>query len=252
MKPLHVKSAPVFIPFIFSLCLYCSIVFAVFFYLNHNDTIVKRYTSKKDNFLQVSIVQKPRIQTPPKVEQKIEKTPIKNEKPKEEMKTTKKQNIGIKSLFGKTTKDINITKLPSKNKTVAAKISRLKPAEKVKSTKASKLANSLNFKTSQPTKKFASSGEYDEFRGKVQEILTNHWNTMEDLGIIANAHVKVQIDKNGNFSYNIVNLSYNNVFNQKLVEFLEQMKKVEFPKNTYGISFNEPIKFSSKWSDENE
>ncbi len=254
MGSLHARSSSVFPFFVLSLILYLLVIVSIFLYIKSDDELIKRYSSKKDNLLQIAIVEKTKT---PKVIKQVKKKPKQEAvKKKKEVKprTAKKEDVGIKSLFGMTTKDINKTKISKSSKKNTAKRSRLKSHKSrkyKKSNKATKLVNSLQFETSPDLPRSASVGEYDEFRGKVQEILTEYWNEIEDMGIIADANVKIKIDKNGNFSYNIVNLSYNREFNNKFKDFLESMKEVKFPENFYNIDI-EPIKFSSKWSNADE
>lgn len=245
----------VLFPLIVSITLYIGIILSLTLYLKSNDQIIKRYTSKKDDFLEIAIIDKNRAKNivkpaKKKSEKKVEKkSPPKKEKKKSPPKTAKKKSVGVKSLFGKIkTKDIKTSKTSKKP---PAKQSRLKSAEsktsEKKSNKASKLASSLSLEESPILSKSASSGEYDKFRGEVQEILDSHWNQTEDTVEPASAEVKIDIDKNGNFSYTIVNLSYNNAFNEKLREFLEKMKDVKFPLNSDNVPPMN-IKFSSQWS----
>ena len=55
-------------------------------------------------------------------------------------------------------------------------------------------------------------GIYDEFRGKVSDILDNNWQNTINTVSGNEAEVIVGIDKLGNFSYKIETLSYNDDF----------------------------------------
>ncbi len=219
----------VFLPLGISVFLYLCIVFGVFYYVNYSKDSVKRYSSKKDNFLEVSMISKPKEQK--SVIQKIKKQK-KQEIEKTEAKTSVKQNDKIKDLFGKVkTKDLNRTKkipINNKDKTVQSRLKPKKSSDK-SSKKASKLINSLSFEDSPSMA--SSSGEYDEFYGKVQETLDGFWQQTIETQSGAEAKVKINIDAYGHFSYNIVEFSYNDTFNKKLRDFLEQMRSVTFPKN---------------------
>ncbi len=233
----------VVIPFLLSLSLYCGIVYGIFYYLNYNEELIKKYSSKKDNFLEVAIVQnnekiiKPKQvqkKDEKKIEKKIDKKQQKENK-QEVKKTSKKTHLGIKNLFGKIkTKDINLSKTIPSSKSSTAIASRKKP-KKTKSKKAKNLASSLNLSSSPSLPASSSVGEYDKFRGEVTEMLEGFWHQTPGTQIGAEANVKVLIDKDGHFSYDIVNFSYNSDFNAKLRDFLEDMQSVKFPKNVDNI-----------------
>ncbi len=229
----------VLLPLCISIFLYCSIIFSIIFVISSHEQIVKRYTSKKDDFMEVSIVMKKKTAT----KSTMPKKPSESKPKTQELKKAKK--VAFKSLFGKIKpEDLNISNEPKK---------RTKPKKSPldlfnePSKKASELAKSLKLAISSSSKS-SSKGEYDKFRGKVQEILDEHWNSLEDTGEVASALVKINIDMYGTFSYTIVNLSYNSTFNERLKEFLENMKDVQFPENTDNVGFL-PFKFSSQWSE---
>lgn len=237
--------------FLISILIYFSIVFGIFMYVNSNELHVKKYTSKKDDFLEVSIVQKNHKTTQIKEQKKpineIKKQELiqKEQKQVEEVKVNenteikeKKSQPNVQNLFEK------ITLKPTKTiKKENKKIEKKNLPQKT--NKASKIAQNLNFENSVSLNSSNSSGEFDEFKGKIQEILQSHWASTIDTIDGSSANVKIIIDKNGNFSYDIVNLSYNNTFNEKLLAFLQQMQKVQFPKNDKNVPFLN-ITFSDK------
>ncbi|PID48051.1 MAG: hypothetical protein CR967_01960 [Proteobacteria bacterium] len=255
MQALHMKGSAVFFPFLLSVFLYVLIVFSIFLYLQSDQRIIKKYSSKKDNFLEVAIVKKQEIKQKPQIKKPNQQPQVKPKKPqpqfkipeipKQEPMQKKLPKIEVKDLFGKI--KIKENKKPKVVKSTKTQKSRLKPKKK-KDNKATKIAKSLQIQSTQNLSKTSSAGEYDEFRGKIQETLLRYWNEMEDTGVEADAFVKINIDKNGNFSYTIVNLSYNGFFNERLKDFLEQMREVKFPENTQNIDL-ETIKFSNKWSE---
>ncbi len=219
------------LPLFISLLLYSLIIFGVFYYLGYSQDNIKKYSSKKDSFLEVHVVSKPEAKEVKKVEVKKEEKK-KEEVKKEEVKTALKQSSSVKDLFGKIkTKDVNLSKPIPTNKNKQAKQSRKKSSKKNKpvAKNASKLVKSLTL-DSAPSKA-SSVGEYNEFYGRVQETLDGLWQQTNPTESGANAEVEINIDKNGNFSYSVVTFSYNNDFNKKLRDFLEQMRGVKFPKN---------------------
>lgn len=254
------RKSPVIIPLFIAIGLYLSAIIGVFYYVGFYDELVKRYTSKKDNFLEVTMVKREKKEEKPKKEkakQALKKDEMKKLEPvkKEEVKTAIKERVVVKDLFGKIkTKDINLTKPIPVSKKDPTKQSRLKSSKKNKQKakidkktkiKASKLASSLSFDSSPTFTKSSSSGVYDKFRGEVQEILDGFWNETIETESGAEAKVKINIDKSGHFSYDIVNFSYNNEFNVKLRNFLEQMKSVTFPKNSDRVP-DMTIKFTDR------
>lgn len=240
----HKENIHLFFPFLLSLLLYGAIVFGVFFYIHKAQEMYERYSSKKDNFLEVAIVERkkePKPSAPEAKEQPKKIEPIvKKPEPKTEIEKKsedvpsrdKRESIALKELFGKIeTKKAKAKPIPTSSKS-PAKASRLKKQKKksVATKKASSITKSLKFKST--TLSSASSvGKYDPFLGEVQEVLDGYWNQTIDTISGASAKVKVTIDAQGNFSYTIVNLSYNDEFNIKLRRFLELMKDVQFPRN---------------------
>ena len=86
-------------------------------------------------------------------------------------------------------------------------------------------------------------GVYDEFRGKIADILDANWQETIDTVSGNVAQVIVGVDKLGNFSYKIETLSYNDAFNAKLRDFLEEMRDIEFPPFKGGEIFNMKVTF---------
>ncbi len=233
----------IFTPLFLSICLYSFVLTSVFYYLKTDYKKAVRYSSKKDNFLDITMVSREKKEV--LMTKEIKKKEVKQEQKKEEVKTALKPSENLKDLFGKI-KDINTSKPIPTNKNKQAKQSRLKPSKKNKPKQvksASKLTDSISFEDS--PKMSSSVGVYDKFRGEVQEILDGFWNETIQTESGAEAEVKINIDQYGNFSYYIVKFSYNNDFNKKLRDFLEQMRGVKFPKNTDNTS-DIVIKFADR------
>ena len=72
------------------------------------------------------------------------------------------------------------------------------------------------------------TGEYNKFFGDISEIIQRKW-VVYKADTNNNAKVQVFIDKFGKLSYNIISLSYDKEFNNKVRDFLERLKEVEFP-----------------------
>lgn len=247
MKTIQEGNIHLFFPFLLSFTLYTCILSGVLYYTYKHQEIIKKYTSKKDNFLEIALIERKekaqpaapqKTQEPKKVEKKIEKKVQEKVEPKitkveDTPSRSQKENVALKELFGKieTKKKLKQKPIPTSSKS-PSRASRLKTkkTKSVQTKKASSIAKSLNFKSS--THASASSvGEYDKFLGEVQEVLDGYWNQTIDTISGASAKVEIDIDNGGNFSYTIVSLSYNDSFNIKLRQFLELMKDVQFPKN---------------------
>lgn len=237
-----------------SLSLYMGIIFGIFFYLGHSQEFIQRFTSKKDDFLDVTLVQRKVTPTPVKKKKRIIKKkaePKRVVKPTPKTKSTpkaaKKQSADLKNLF----KSIDTSKLADPAPISAPKPkaqSRLKPSKKpaaevVPKDDAKNLTASLELETKPVTMVSQSKGTYDPYRGKISEILDGHWQETIDTVSGAEAKVSVTVDYQGSFSYTIVSMSYNDAFNAKLRDFLEAMREEDFPPYMEGESLSMTIKF---------
>lgn len=240
-------SPKVIIPLLTSILLYFCILCGILYYVGAYDTLVKRYTSHKDDFLEVALIKRteqknvknPTVakKAPEQLEAKKTPPPPKQEKKQEvKQKTAIKESPKVKDLFGKIKVKAKPKPIPVAKKSPAKK-SRLKSSKKTqkKQNKASKLVSSLSLDSTPVAGSASSRGEYDEFRGKVQEMLDGYWEQTRDTVGNNEARVRITIGNGGRFSYNIVSLSYNDAFNTKLREFLEAMKDVKFPNNTKNV-----------------
>ncbi len=208
------------------------------------------YTVKKNNLLDITLVESKPKKITKHIKKIVKKKSIKKPKkiatkPKPKKVSPKVQKkVSLQGLFKKIdTKKINEPKietaLQSRKKEVKSKNSIEKP---VKKEIAKKLIESLNFKTVQNIKS-SKKGIYDKFRGRVQQILYENWQNTIDTVSGNSATVEIFIDKMGTFSYKIVKLSYNDEFNSKLVDFLEEMKDKEFPPFNEGEIFQLQVEF---------
>lgn len=236
--------------FIFASVFYLIIITLLALYLQ--DKVKKNidFTLKKDNILDITLVEKKpkKIAKPVKKivkKQKIKKPKPIAKKPKPQKIAPKVQKkVSLKGLFKKIdTKKIVEQKIDiaqqSRKKEVKSKESIKKPVEK---EVAKKLIENLSFQKVQNIKS-SKKGIYDKFRGKVQQILYENWQNTIDTVSGNSATVEIYIDKMGTFSYKIVKLSYNDEFNSKLIDFLEEMKNKEFPPFTEGEIFQLQVEF---------
>ena len=206
----------------------------------------------------------PSLPTPPKEEPKPEPKPeipkpseeskedVKPE-PKPEPKPTPKPvekpkptEPNIKDLFS----DIDPTKLKKDDgiKKVENKVQSRKKSE-ASSSKAAKEASdiikSLKIDQNPTAPKSQSTGTYDPLMGAITKQIQRRWQSYK--ADSANlAKVKVMIDQSGNFSYEILELSYNEEFNAKVKECLEKLTTEKFPFNpdkstTFNLNLEDKI-----------
>ncbi|WP_103629147.1 TonB C-terminal domain-containing protein [Campylobacter concisus] len=177
------------------------------------------------------------VKPEPKPEPKPTPKPVEKPKPKEP---------NIKDLFS----DIDPTKLKKDDgiKKVENKVQSRKKSE-ASSSKAAKEASdiikSLKIDQNPTAPKSQSTGTYDPLMGAITKQIQRRWQSYK--ADSANlAKVKVMIDQSGNFSYEILELSYNEEFNAKVKECLEKLTTEKFPFNpdkstTFNLNLEDKI-----------
>jgi protein TonB len=225
----------------------CVLVF-LGFYLQEKIRKNIKYTANKNTILDITLVEKkskPKKSIPKKVEKHIRKTKKTTPKPAvKKRKSNSPKKISLQGLFKKV--NIKNIKEPTvkKSEPIRRKIKTVQKAEENNMTKndAKQIVKSLNF---QNKKSIISSkdGVYDKFKGKITQILDENWQNTIDTVSGNSATVTVFVDKFGTFSYKIEKLSYNDDFNSKLRNFLEEMKDKEFPPFVDGEIFKIQVEF---------
>lgn len=206
-----------FIGFFFSIIFYSTILFVLSFYFSNSSYFVEKFTNKKNNFLDIILVER----------QSSQNDATNNINDKKGSKTTKQNEA--KSLFSSINTD-NLSKKITKEVSVKLPPSRLLGNSTDKSTKATDIFKKLEYKQhSLSIKSSDSSGKYDEYIGEISNILDESWQKTLYISSEFKSVVKIWIDKNGVFSFSIESLSYNNAFNEKVKFFLEEMKLKSFP-----------------------
>ena len=177
------------------------------------------------------------VKPEPKPEPKPTPKPVEKPKPKEP---------NIKDLVS----DIDPTKLKKDDgiKKVENKVQSRKKSE-ASSSKAAKEASdiikSLKIDQNPTAPKSQSTGTYDPLMGAITKQIQRRWQSYK--ADSANlAKVKVMIDQSGNFSYEILELSYNEEFNAKVKECLEKLTTEKFPFNpdkstTFNLNLEDKI-----------
>lgn len=88
---------------------------------------------------------------------------------------------------------------------------------------------------SSSSKKNEIKGKYDdEFFAKISSIIMQKWNATIGTKDRLKATVILKIDKNGHLSYRNLKSSFNNIFDTKLKDFLDNLSKELLPKYKKG------------------
>jgi len=231
-----------------SVLIYMIVVTIGIYMLQSHNTKMIKYTANKKNLLNVTLVER-KVKKVIKKKKKIvkKKTTVSKPKTVAKKKTLRakpaKTKPNFKKLFGK----INLDKLPKdspkKEQKVRKKVVKKEVEEVVKEDKAKKITETLEFDKQEHLIATQNNGQYDEFRGKISDILDTNWQNTIDTVSGNVAKVIIGVDKFGSFSYKIESLSYNDAFNAKLREFLEEMRAIEFPPFREGEIFNMKVVF---------
>ena len=231
--------------FFLAIIIYLSIVFFIFYKVYDSKRLIKKYAMNKNNSIEISIIQekrelKPKTKKSVPIKKQEKKSPEKKVKKKVDSPKKAKKDQDIKSLFS-TIKSDKFKKVTDvKRKSDIQKASRLKKKavtkNEKKGTKAKDLIKNLNLKTIEIKKR--GGGEIiNEYIAKVQTIIDDKWQKTISTVSGAKGEVLIKIDKSGKFEYKILKLSYNNVFNAKLKDFLDTLTVIEFPPSPKGELF---------------
>lgn len=237
---------PTFSSTIFAILIYSVLLGSVFYYLSKDNIKSVKYTANKNNFLDIAIVEKDisdKAKSPPKDTKKQEAPKIEKqqEKTKEQSAKTSKKRANLQELFKGVKAKTAQVKPIAQNKEAAVQSRQKSSKQSTKS--ASALVKNLQLDVEQTSTKSQSTGIYDEYLGKINDILLNYWQeTIETVSGLEGV-AEIHIDKNGNFSYNITRLSHNQDFNQKFRDFLTRMESVNFPASPTNESFSANVTF---------
>jgi len=218
-----------------SFVIYLSIVALGAYMLQAHNTKIIKYTASKKNLLNVTLVERKEKKVIKKRKKKIvkKKTTVNKPKPQPKKKTVRTKKVASKPDFKKLFGKIDLNKLPKESpkreKKIRKKVVQKEVEEVAKEDLAKKAVESLEIEKQQSIKSKSQDAIYDEFKGKIVEIIDKNWQYTIGTVSGSNALVIASIDKYGNFSYKIENLSYNDAFNAKLRDFLEEMRDKQFP-----------------------
>ncbi len=224
------------------------VALGIYMLQSHNTKIIK-YTASKKNLLNVTLVERKEKMVVQKKKKKVvkKKKSVNKPKPVVKKKIVRAKKVDKKPDFKKLFGKIDLNKLPKESqrikKKVRKKIVHKEVEEVVKDEKAKKITKLLDFEKQDSLLITSKDGVYDEFRGKIADILDASWQKTIDTVSGNVAKVTIGIDKFGNFSYKIETLSYNDAFNAKLRDFLEEMRDTKFPPFKDGEVFNMKVVF---------
>ncbi len=255
------KSLYFYLSAIFSLLIYLSLVFFIFSYLNKFEKKAKQYTAKKNNFIEITINDKKRVdkkkrpvkkRVVKKVKKKVVKKRVKKNKAVKKSSKPTVKTKSLKSLFSsintkKYIKEQNLTKKANQNSRIPKKVKKSLESQENKKEKISAKAITKSLSLEDISSKISRrNGEYNKYIGKISDMLDSKWQ--ETPGTIPGNHatVIIRIDKFGNFSYKIDTLSYNNEFNAKLENFLESLRDEKFPPYSGGDFIEIKINFKDE------
>ena len=232
-----------------SFVIYFAVVAVGIYMLQSHNVKTIKYTASKKSLLNVTLVERIEKKITKKKKRKIvkKKTTVNRAKttPPKRMLRAKKTMTkpDFKKLFG----NIDLKKLPKKSPTrekkIRKKIVQKEIEEVIRDDKAKKITKLLEFEQQENLIITQKDGIYNEFSGKISDILDSNWQETIDTVSGNIAVVIVSVDKFGNFSYKIETLSYNDAFNAKLRDFLEEMRDKEFPPFENGEIFNIKVVF---------
>ncbi len=256
------SSRYVFIGGVVSLLVYVTLLWFIFSYLSKYEEKSKHYTGKKNSFIEISIKERKNKKTNKKILKKqVKKKKISKKKSskkksiKPKVKKSAKRTVhakSLKSLFsGIDTKkyikiEQNLTKQSNINSRIPKRVKKDTTQIETKQNKsASSIVKSLSLEEADQAKS-QKSGEYNEYIGKISDMLDSKWQETPGTLPGNSAKVTVTIDKFGNFSYTIDELSYNNEFNAKLESFLESLKNETFPPCKLGDHITIKVNFKDE------
>ena len=233
--------------------LFYILLIILFVFYTQDDTVKKIDTINKVTVLQLDIVLENNLEDKNKVNIKsgIKVKQLAQKVVKRTSSSSTKQRSNIKSLFANVktvAPKINIKKVSTMKKSSIS--SRYKSKfEKEKKVKNVTLKNMIdNSKTHQLVNKMVlstSNNKSDPYFSKVNQLLSSRWNPTvfeQDL----QAKVLVTISTNGKFDFKFINKSSNNIFNNKLTEFLKAESYKLYPINPTNKVTNIEILFHTK------
>lgn len=248
----------------------CIVIILFFSYVNKNLDNAIKYTKDKDVYVDIYVMdiddslnilstqkevketkEVEKVTKEKALEEETIKTTHKkvDDKPKEEKKEVVEKKVEtiaekpkdepLSNLF----EDIDKKKLEEEAKKEEDKIQSRKKSDKETKTiqtQSSSKQISKN-KGDKSSGKSQNTGVYNKFKGEIESTLRNIWSTYRAMPN-QDATVEITIDANGKATYNIIELSYNTEFNQKLRDFLSRIERITFSKPPDGQPYTHRYK----------
>ncbi len=205
----------------------------------------------------------PEPEPEPIVEKKVEVE--KPKKPEEKPKESRdKEEKSAKDLFSTVRTDDYDKVLQERIKEDKARASRLKKQKaKKEAARRARIAKAKrekkereriareaqemveNFSLSSPSAS-KKKGDYHEYWSKVSSKIMSKWNRTISTQDGLKADVRIKIDNRGRLTYKILRFSNNNLFDQKLKVFLDNLEYERFPRYKGGSSIDATFEFTDK------
>lgn len=165
---------------------------------------------------------------------------VKKEEQKKKVEKKVEKQKSLNDLFASAT-DNNKNLEENEKRENAIQSRRKSDKETLASNKKKSSSQKANEK-GEASGKSMMTGIYNEFLGKIEKQLVTLWNTYTSLSG-NDATIKITIDENGRLSeYRILELSYNDEFNQKVRDFENVLERTQFPKPPNGKPFTHKYK----------
>lgn len=220
--------------FLLALVVYMGLIFFVFYKVNKESKVFVKYTDLENSFIDIEIgeYKAPSPQLPEPLQEKIEIKEESKETTNKMIKTEEKTQKAsdINSLFG------NIKEFQEeKSSKVQSSAKSQKTTTKAKKEENKKLNDNLIAKKDEKVGESATqqqTGLYDKFLGTLRRKFEENWTLYEKNGNFK-AGFEFIIESNGIFKYTFVNQSYNAEFDEKVMDFLENLqgKYIAIPPN---------------------
>ena len=227
------KSFNIFISAFIAIAMYLLVILA--FMLYSQTPIVKKYQSlTQDTIIQLDIIVNNDKPKDIKVKQKHNEHKVKDIKVEKSFSKSANKKTNLKSLFAKVSTKSNIVKEKnvlnvSKNLTSSRFKSSYKNTKDKSDIKISKL-NDLNTSNEKKVITSKNNGDYDKYYSKINTFILSRWYKYP---LFTNdeylVKVKININNQGVFRYNILSYSGNLNVDNAVKEFLKIQKNEIYP-----------------------
>ncbi len=195
-------------------------------------------------------IEKPK-EKPKKIEKKPQESRAKEEKSAKDLFSTVRTDDYDKVLQERIKEDkARASRLKKqKAKKAAARRARIEKAkrEKIERERIAREAQEMveNFTLSSPSAS-KKRGDYHEYWSKISNKIMSKWNRTISTQDGLKADVRIKIDNRGRLTYKILRFSNNNLFDQKLKVFLDNLEYERFPRYKGGSSIDATFEFTDK------